>query len=98
MAIFRHTDDLPSEARGAVVAIGNFDGVHRGQVRVVPRRHDEDHAERLAAHEPREPVAGLRRDVGERLGRDGERLKDVAADATSARPGDGAGSHFAAPI
>jgi len=30
MAIFRHTDDLPPEARGAVVAIGNFDGVHLG--------------------------------------------------------------------
>ncbi len=30
MAIFRHTDDLPSEARGVVVAIGNFDGVHLG--------------------------------------------------------------------
>ncbi len=30
MAIFRHTDGLPPEARGAVVAIGNFDGVHLG--------------------------------------------------------------------
>jgi riboflavin kinase/FMN adenylyltransferase len=30
MAVFRHTTDLPSEARGGVVAIGNFDGVHRG--------------------------------------------------------------------
>jgi len=30
MAIFRHTEDLPPEARGAVVAIGNFDGVHLG--------------------------------------------------------------------
>ena len=30
MAIFRHTADLPPYARGAVVAIGNFDGVHRG--------------------------------------------------------------------
>jgi len=30
MAIFRHTQDLPAEARGCVVAIGNFDGVHRG--------------------------------------------------------------------
>jgi len=30
MAIFRHTDDLPPEARGGVVAIGNFDGVHLG--------------------------------------------------------------------
>jgi len=30
MAVFRHTDSLPAEARGCVVAIGNFDGVHRG--------------------------------------------------------------------
>ena len=30
MAVFRHTTDLPEEARGGVVAIGNFDGVHRG--------------------------------------------------------------------
>src|SRR3546814_2031368 len=30
MAIVRHTKDLPAAARGAVVVIGNFDGVHRG--------------------------------------------------------------------
>lgn len=30
MRIFRHYDDIPADARGAVVAIGNFDGVHRG--------------------------------------------------------------------
>jgi riboflavin kinase/FMN adenylyltransferase len=30
MQIFRHYEHLPEAARGAAVAIGNFDGVHRG--------------------------------------------------------------------
>ncbi|HWM61500.1 MAG TPA: bifunctional riboflavin kinase/FAD synthetase [Rhizomicrobium sp.] len=30
MRIFRHYEDVPLAFRGAVVAIGNFDGVHRG--------------------------------------------------------------------
>jgi riboflavin kinase/FMN adenylyltransferase len=30
LKIFRHFDEVPEACRGAVVAIGNFDGVHRG--------------------------------------------------------------------
>ncbi|HVW73823.1 MAG TPA: bifunctional riboflavin kinase/FAD synthetase [Rhizomicrobium sp.] len=30
MRIFRHYDDVPAALKGAVAAIGNFDGVHRG--------------------------------------------------------------------
>jgi riboflavin kinase / FMN adenylyltransferase len=30
MRIFRHFDDVPAPLRGAVVAVGNFDGVHLG--------------------------------------------------------------------
>ncbi len=35
MRIYRHYDALPSDARGAAVAIGNFDGVHPGHQTVI---------------------------------------------------------------
>ncbi|HEY4043507.1 MAG TPA: riboflavin biosynthesis protein RibF, partial [Rhodopila sp.] len=30
MRTFRHWEGLPQDARGATVALGNFDGVHLG--------------------------------------------------------------------
>ncbi len=35
MRIFRHFNDLPEDVRHAVVAVGNFDGVHRGHQAVI---------------------------------------------------------------
>jgi len=35
--IIRHLETLPADARGGAVAIGNFDGVHRGHVAIVER-------------------------------------------------------------
>ncbi|HVJ52146.1 MAG TPA: bifunctional riboflavin kinase/FAD synthetase [Aliidongia sp.] len=35
MRLFRHFDSVPPDARGAVLALGNFDGVHRGHQAVI---------------------------------------------------------------
>ncbi|HWK43388.1 MAG TPA: bifunctional riboflavin kinase/FAD synthetase [Stellaceae bacterium] len=35
MRLFRHHTALPTDARGAVLALGNFDGVHRGHQAVI---------------------------------------------------------------
>ncbi|CCG09167.1 bifunctional riboflavin kinase/FAD synthetase [Pararhodospirillum photometricum] len=35
MRVLRHTSELPASLRGASVALGNFDGVHRGHQRVI---------------------------------------------------------------
>ena len=49
MKVHRAFESLPPEARGCAVAIGNFDGVHRGHRAVIEaaRRHAAD-AARLA--------------------------------------------------
>ncbi len=37
MSIIRQAERLPPEVRGGAVAIGNFDGVHRGHARIIGR-------------------------------------------------------------
>lgn len=40
MRIFRHYDEIPAEYRGGVLALGNFDGVHRGHQAVIGKARD----------------------------------------------------------
>lgn len=47
MRIFRHTDEVDDGLKGAVVAVGNFDGVHRGHQALIAQARqiaDERHA------------------------------------------------------
>src|ERR1700739_2103729 len=39
MRIFTNWQDVPSDARGATVALGNFDGVHLGHASVIRAAH-----------------------------------------------------------
>jgi len=41
MRLFRHFDEAPDAIKGGAVAIGNFDGVHRGHRAVMERARDE---------------------------------------------------------
>lgn len=40
MQLFRHLENLPTEAKGAVVAWGNFDGFHKGHQAVLQKAAD----------------------------------------------------------
>jgi riboflavin kinase/FMN adenylyltransferase len=42
--LLRQVANLPSELRGGAVAIGNFDGVHRGHARIIGRLIERAHA------------------------------------------------------
>jgi len=50
MRIFRHWRGLPTDAHGATVALGNFDGVHLGHVALIRAAH---------AAQPQAPLAVL---------------------------------------
>jgi riboflavin kinase/FMN adenylyltransferase len=52
MRIFRHYETLPEDVRGAAVAIGNFDGVHKGHQAVINEAG-------LIAHDEGRPWAAL---------------------------------------
>src|SRR3954468_22586114 len=41
MRLLRHLEDVPADLKGAVIAIGNFDGVHRGHQAVLAQAKAE---------------------------------------------------------
>ncbi|MBC6416468.1 MAG: bifunctional riboflavin kinase/FAD synthetase [Rhodospirillales bacterium] len=49
MRLYRHSRSLPPEARGAVLAIGNFDGLHRGHRAVIAAARREAAAQGRAS-------------------------------------------------
>ena len=49
MRIFHDWRELAADARGATVALGNFDGVHRGHAEVIKAAH---------AARPKVPLGG----------------------------------------
>jgi riboflavin kinase/FMN adenylyltransferase len=55
MHVFRGYEHLPHELRGAALAIGNFDGVHRGHQALITRARERAHA---SARQGATPLAG----------------------------------------
>lgn len=49
MQVFRHTSELPANCRGGIVALGNFDGVHRGHQAVIGAARDMARAKNIPA-------------------------------------------------
>ncbi len=54
MRILRHTADVPAEVLGATVALGNFDGMHRGHQVVLEKTREQarGHATAVLTFEP----------------------------------------------
>lgn len=65
MKLFRRFDDVPTDVQGGALAIGNFDGVHKGHARIVSRlvqlANERDAAAIVLTFDPH-PVRLLRPD------------------------------------